>query len=400
MKYYPYIELDKDKSNTQTEKIFNTAFAFLENKHKDFISLGALFIGAMSENITEDELKSDLDIIEETYYRLEKINFNSIKNTVKTFLDYVEEKNYPFYYNTSTASNYYNNSTILNADHESFTNCVYFGSTSATTSMALDNGSIVYCNSASPLYNTPINNTDSGFFNVDNITGVNNFTYITLNSTHKSLYKPLSFLTNYAQNSLNRKVAKNDKRVLQRQINLLESVISFNDTKCFLSGECITLVSDFTGIKYRFKLKKNPTIKDLNNGRHFSTPYILDIFDRNDIYLSSLCVYIKDTPILDQLFAMIAYIRSGEEKKLIETANSHTLGDINRYNSVREELGFKIISDSRVGGNKSLALSHEIERTKLISKPISPIKEKYKMMASNYHLCKLFKNPSEKNLIL
>ena len=59
----------------------------------------------------------------------------------------------------------------------------------------------------------------------------------------------------------------------------------------------------------------------------FASLFDVDAYAKTGPYLCRLCVYIEDTPILDQLSAMILLIESGEEDTLLRGANWFSLGD-------------------------------------------------------------------------
>ena len=50
--------------------------------------------------------------------------------------------------------------------------------------------------------------------------------------------------------------SKNDRKVLQRQILLLENFLPYQDLRMFMSGDVIKIKSDYTGLTYAFKLQK------------------------------------------------------------------------------------------------------------------------------------------------
>jgi hypothetical protein len=52
-----------------------------------------------------------------------------------------------------------------------------------------------------------------------------------------------------------------------------------------------------------------------------TAPFTIKLFTKTDIHLANLCVYFPETPVLDQLFAMMLFIQSGEESELLKTAN-------------------------------------------------------------------------------
>lgn len=146
--------------------------------------------------------------------------------------------------------------------------------------------------------------------------------------------------------------AKSLRKVIRRQMDLLGSILDDpDDVHVFLKGETLTVQSEKTGLKYRFKRTTGLTVGGLTHGNHGSTPYALEIFSEDDVYLSSMCVYLKETPALDQLAAMVMYIKAGEETTLIEKANFFSVGDHDRLNRELKRIG--MLKQSLWGGRGS-----------------------------------------------
>ena len=50
-------------------------------------------------------------------------------------------------------------------------------------------------------------------------------------------------------------------------------------------------------------------------------PYKLELYTKTDVHVADLCVYMQDTPVLDQILALSLFIKSGEEDYILEKAN-------------------------------------------------------------------------------
>lgn len=181
-----------------------------------------------------------------------------------------------------------------------------------------------------------------------------------------------------------------DRRIFNRQVKLLGSVLDEKKIHCFLNGQVIELASERTGITYKFRLDEDKlkSISSFNKTHYHSTPYILDIFDADQVYLASLCVVIKDTPVLDQLTALILYIRSGEDELILKTANMHTVGDIDRLNALRRQLSLGALN--KTPGKSSRALSLSPPRVSVPSISLT-YKDKYRQLINQPKFLNLFK---------
>ena len=58
-----------------------------------------------------------------------------------------------------------------------------------------------------------------------------------------------------------------------------------------------------------------------------STPYSLSLYTKSDVPVAKLCVYLKDTPVLDQILAISMFIKTGNEEEILRKANFYNLSD-------------------------------------------------------------------------
>jgi len=96
--------------------------------------------------------------------------------------------------------------------------------------------------------------------------------------------------------------------------------LGFNDEiRCFLGGSGVEVYhpeSDF-----KFVLTKDQSIIQRTQYPGYSTPYKLELYTKENLFVSKLCVIMESTPVLDQVLAMIMFIRSGDEDQILRQAN-------------------------------------------------------------------------------
>ena len=191
-------------------------------------------------------------------------------------------------------------------------------------------------------------------------------------------------LRDYATRMLRKRVSKNTRRVIRRQLDLLGAVVPKKDVHCFLSGGSIVVVSEYTGIKYRFTAKTVDAVGLVKAGH--GAPYKLEVLDEDDTYICSLCVYLRDTPMLDQMAAMVMYIRAGEEEALLRAANPFAVGDARRLQKVYAGLGRNLPSYERNGVYLNPP-SKMLSQQPAVATP--PGFYRLKDVADDYHVLKL-----------
>ena len=221
-----------------------------------------------------------------------------------------------------------NNAYILLNNNTSLNYINYYTPTTATTRIYLDN------NPSADTWFTASTSTTAVTTTINTILSSNTIT-TGFFPQYQSYNLPIIQTTSWQQNFKQILVAalenyqkfqnrsfysKNDRKVLQRQILLLENFLPYQDLRMFMSGDVIKIKSDYTGLTYAFKLQKRFNVKDALKGKYYAAPYHISLF-KDDEYIASLCTYIKDTPLFDQLSAMLLYIQSGEEKHMLEHSN-------------------------------------------------------------------------------
>lgn len=325
--------VDSKYEGNRLVDVLNAIFAFLDEDVKDFICMAALFVVIKQYMQFKDEsLKKDYDEINSRYVRLSLNRFMGLNETYKYISELYKDKNkvksedHFKYINTNrTTSNF----TIVTSTN------------TATTGFTLFDDVTRYYANPSVIYNQTVGNANTIIINPSTyISTMNVYGYYNTPISHMHLFRRIM------QDSIELKDVfsppKEQRQILKRQVKLLSQFIPSDDVKAFLNGKSIELTSERTQLTYRFTLKYNTlTIKDLNRGNHYATPYNLEIYNPDKKKIANLCVYIKDTPMLDQMSAMIMFIRSGEESILLEKANYYSIKDYESLKNVSERYGIK-----------------------------------------------------------
>lgn len=111
------------------------------------------------------------------------------------------------------------------------------------------------------------------------------------------------------------------KGSIKRALKLIDNMGFGNDIRMFLGGDEIVIYHEESIFKFVISRKSHANLIDSTMRPGFSIPYKLQLFTKTDVHVADLCVYLKDTPLLDQVLAVVMYIRSGSEEDVLDKAN-------------------------------------------------------------------------------
>lgn len=117
------------------------------------------------------------------------------------------------------------------------------------------------------------------------------------------------------------------KGAIKRALKLMDSVGFGNDIRIFLRGDSIEIAHPDSLFKFVMHKQSYGGVIDKTINTGIGTPYVLDLYTKTDVFVASLCVYLKDTPILDQILAVSMFIKSGDEDIILKQANWFRLTD-------------------------------------------------------------------------
>lgn len=119
----------------------------------------------------------------------------------------------------------------------------------------------------------------------------------------------------------NRSLIKKGKSVVKKSLRTLERLAGSETTRLFVRGEEIIV----QGKEFSFRFQKNPEFNTVlasatpEHRRHIS--FKLDLLTATGDYLATGCVYVPDTPVLDQVTGLMLHIRSGNEQEIVRVTN-------------------------------------------------------------------------------
>lgn len=118
-----------------------------------------------------------------------------------------------------------------------------------------------------------------------------------------------------------REVRKPVKNSIKRALKLLDNFGMEEDTKIFLKGDEIEVSHPDSLFKFVLTKRRYNNIIERTERPGHGTPFGLELFTKTGIHIANLCVYAVDTPMLDQLFMVAMYVKSGNEEDLLREAN-------------------------------------------------------------------------------
>ena len=112
------------------------------------------------------------------------------------------------------------------------------------------------------------------------------------------------------------------KGSIKRALKLMDNVGFGNEVKVFLGGSSVEVSHPDSMFKFLLSRSRYAGLidKTINTGGHM-IPYKLELYTKTDVHVADLCVYMQDTPVLDQILALSLFIKSGEEDYILEKAN-------------------------------------------------------------------------------
>lgn len=110
------------------------------------------------------------------------------------------------------------------------------------------------------------------------------------------------------------------RAAIKRALKLMDNVGFGKEVSVFLGGDTVEVSHPESMFKFLLKKRAGTLIQRTHSPGH-STPYELELYTKTDVHVANLCVYMQDTPMLDQVLALAMFIRSGDEEYILEKAN-------------------------------------------------------------------------------
>lgn len=123
-----------------------------------------------------------------------------------------------------------------------------------------------------------------------------------------------------------RSMRETARAAIKKATKLFMSLGQEKNLSLFVSGSEVTLAHPDSKFKFVVKPLQMPGWLEARTAEARShTPYELSLYTKEDVFLAKLCVYFKDTPVLDQLLAMSMFVQSGLEAEILEKANWYAM---------------------------------------------------------------------------
>ena len=113
---------------------------------------------------------------------------------------------------------------------------------------------------------------------------------------------------------------------IKRALKLMDGVGFGKDVRVFLGGDEVEVSHPDSPLKFVIQ-KYRGSLIDRTVAPGYSTPYELSLYTKCNVHVADLCVYMKDTPVLDQVLALAMFVKSGNEEMILAQANWRFLTD-------------------------------------------------------------------------
>ncbi len=109
---------------------------------------------------------------------------------------------------------------------------------------------------------------------------------------------------------------------LKRGLKLMESLGMDKDIRVFMSGNEIEVSHPDSLLKFVLRKRYRTDLIGLTANPGHGTPYNLELWSKHsEVKIASLCVFMANTPILDQILAVSMFVRTGNEEEILSKAN-------------------------------------------------------------------------------
>ncbi|MNR71856.1 hypothetical protein D3C71_25340 [compost metagenome] len=139
--------------------------------------------------------------------------------------------------------------------------------------------------------------------------------------------------------SLPAKKKRTARSAIKKVLKLFEKTGSTSTLSALVSGSEVVISHEDSPFKFVLVPFRQDWLERATVNASHSSPFNIRLFTKTDVHLANLCVYFKDTPVLDQLFALMLFINSGQESEVLKTANWFGSDDLAQTRRVLAEVG-------------------------------------------------------------
>ena len=115
-------------------------------------------------------------------------------------------------------------------------------------------------------------------------------------------------------------IKKSVRSSIKRALKLMANFGMEEEVKVFLGGNEIEVSHPESLLKFVIS-KGRYNIVSRTEQPGYSTPYKLSLYTKTNIHVADLCVYMENTPMLDQILALSMFVKTGDEEMILRKAN-------------------------------------------------------------------------------
>lgn len=153
----------------------------------------------------------------------------------------------------------------------------------------------------------------------------------------------------------------NDKRrrsarsAIKKVLKLFERTNRLDTVQALVGGHEVVIAHPSSPFKFVLTAFRSDWLERASVNPSMSSPFNIRLFTKTDVHLANLCVYFKDTPVLDQLLALMLYIESGQESQVLKTANWFGVDDIDRIAAELDTVGTPELKERVTWNRRAIA---------------------------------------------
>lgn len=124
-----------------------------------------------------------------------------------------------------------------------------------------------------------------------------------------------------------RKDTASSRSAIKKAFKLFDRLGKSQDVRMLVHGHEVTLSHSASPFKFVLKAHCGDWLHRRTDNPGHGAPFSVHLLTKEDVHIAQLCVYLDNTPVLDQLLAMTLFVESGQEKILLEKANWFGISD-------------------------------------------------------------------------
>jgi Skp family chaperone for outer membrane proteins len=124
-----------------------------------------------------------------------------------------------------------------------------------------------------------------------------------------------------------RRQTKAARKPIKRVLKLFERMGRTRDVSLLVSGQEVVLHNPNSDLQFCLKPYQGDWLTRRTTNASGHSPFEIHLQTKSGVHIAQLCVYFKDTPVLDQLLALTMFVDTGNEEELLGKANWFNPGE-------------------------------------------------------------------------